>query len=75
METAPAGFLGLTGSTGLTGLTGFTGSSASPSTSGFDVTAGLAGFTGNKMLIQYVCLLNNLGKNITYQFVFRDTSG
>ena len=42
-----------------------TGSSGSPSSSGWDVTAGLAGFTGNKMLIQYVCLLNNLGKNIT----------
>lgn len=65
METAPAGFLGLTGSTGLTGSSGFTGSSGSPSASGFDVTTGLTGFTGKKMLIQYVCLLNNLGKNIT----------
>lgn len=37
MDTAPAGFFGLTGSTGLSGFAGLT------STSGFGVTIGLTG--------------------------------
>jgi len=62
MDTAPAGFFGLTGSTGLTGSAGLS------STSGFNVTAGLTGFASGEW--KQDGLLTNEGFN-TGEWIFQ----